>query len=86
MPRVLTTQHVTITAADRPRHMDRLRLRRAHYEAARCRYWVFEDTAFPGAFVEFTEADDRATLSAAHASAPESTPDSARIYQQVEIS
>lgn len=44
---------------------DTARHRRAYFEAAGCRYWVFEQTATPGTFVEFAEAPDADTLAAA---------------------
>lgn len=65
--------------------MERLRARDAHYTAAGCKYWAFEEAALAGAFIEFTEAGDDATLRAAHASAPEPPLDPARIYLQVDL-
>jgi hypothetical protein len=46
---------------------------------------VFEESALPGAFVEFTEADDESALVAAHAAAPNPPMDPARIYKETEI-
>lgn len=85
MPRALTIQRSVVPVADRPRYLDRLRARLAHYTARACRFWVFEEAALPGAFVEFTEAADAATLAAAHAAAPEAPVDPARIYREVEF-
>jgi len=46
---------------------------------------VFEEAGLPGAFLEFCEAPDAATLARAHASAPERMLDPARIYHEVEL-
>jgi hypothetical protein len=46
---------------------------------------VFEETSLPGAFIEFTEADDEQTLTTAHASAPHKTLDPSRVYQEVQL-
>ena len=40
---------------------------------------------FRGAFLEFCEAPDAATLAKAHASAPERVLDPSRIYHEVEL-
>jgi hypothetical protein len=50
-----------------------------------CRYWLFEEAALTGAFIEFAEAGDPETLKGAHAAAPEPPLDPARIYTQVEF-
>ena len=85
MPRALTVSRTTIPASERTRYLERLKARAAHYGRANCRFSVYEESGLRGAFVEFTEADDAATLSAAHASAPEPILDSARIYHQLEL-
>jgi hypothetical protein len=46
---------------------------------------VFEETSLPGAFIEFTEADDEQTLTNAHAKAPHKILDPSRVYQEVEL-
>jgi hypothetical protein len=46
---------------------------------------VFEESSLPGAFIEFTEADDDQTLTVAHANAPHKTLDPTRIYQEVKL-
>jgi hypothetical protein len=55
-----------------------------HYERARCRFWLFEETDLPGAYIEFVEASDTATLAAAVDGAPHAYSEAVRIYQQVE--
>jgi hypothetical protein len=85
MARALTIQRTTIPPAERPRYMARLAERAAHYESASCRFWVFEDPGLRNAFVEFTSADDSATLAAAVATAPEPGSGPLRIYLQVEL-
>lgn len=86
MSRSLTIHRTVVTPADRPRFFERLRTKDAHYKAAGCRYWVFEEQGLPGAFVEFCEASDAEILTAAHAAAPERILDPARIYSIVELS
>jgi hypothetical protein len=85
MERVLTMQRAMVPATERARYMVRLRERRAHYVAADCRFWVFEEIGLPGLFIEFTEAHDQATLAAAHANAPERLRDPSRVYTEVEV-
>jgi hypothetical protein len=84
--RALTIQRAVVTAPDRERYLARLRDRRAHYTARGCRFWVFEEAALPGVFVEFTEAGDPGTLAAAHATAPDPPRDAGRIYTELELS
>jgi hypothetical protein len=86
MPRALTIQRTIVPASERPRYLARARERAAYYAKAGCRFWVFEEAALPGAFIEFTEAGDRTVLSSAHAGAPEKLVDAKRIYQEVELS
>jgi hypothetical protein len=83
--RSLTIQRTTIPPSERARYLSRLAERAAHYAAANCRFWVFEDPGLRNAFVEFTVADDPAILAAAVASAPEPGSGPLRIYQQVEL-
>ncbi len=85
MPRALTLQRSIVPAGDRSKFLERLKARRAHYEGRGCRFWVFEEAALAGAFIEFTEAPDAKTLAAAHAAAPERVLDPARIYTEVEL-
>jgi hypothetical protein len=83
MPRALTIQRSTVPATDRAKYTKRLKALQSHYAAANCRFWVFEESSLPGAFIEFTEADDEQTLAVAHANAPHKTLDPSRIYQEV---
>jgi hypothetical protein len=85
MPRALTIQRSVIPAADRARQLDRLRSKRDHYRSKQCRYWVFEQAAVHGAFLEFVEADSAELLAAAHASAPDAPIDAARVYLELEL-
>ena len=85
MPRLLTIQRTTVPHSERERYFQRLKASKEHYASANCRFWVFEESALPGAFVEFTEADDAISLSNAQASAPHRIMDPARIYQEREI-
>jgi hypothetical protein len=85
MSRALTIQRTLVTPRDREQFAVRLQRKHAYYAQAGCRYWVFEEAGLPGAFLEFFEAPDPATLSRAHAAAPERVLDPARIYQEVEL-
>lgn len=85
MSRALTIQRTTVPPSERARYMARLAERAAHYQGANCRFWVYEDPGLRNAFVEFTVADDYATLAEAIATAPEPGSGPARIYQQVEL-
>ena len=85
MPKALTIQRSTVPSAERKNYTNRLKALRSHYAGANCRFWVFEETSLPGAFIEFTEADDEQTLTTAHASAPHKTLDPSRVYQEVPL-
>jgi len=85
VPRALTIQRSIIPASDRKRQLDRLRAKRDHYQSMQCRYWVFEEAAVHGAFLEFVEADTAEALAAAHARSADPPLDAARIYLEVEL-
>ena len=85
MPRRLTIQRTTVPFSERENYFARLKASKAHYNQANCRFWVFEESSLPGAFVEFTEADDDVSLTNAHATAPHRVLDPARIYYETEI-
>ncbi|MEJ7759710.1 MAG: hypothetical protein WKF55_08960 [Gemmatimonadaceae bacterium] len=85
MPRSLTIQRSTVPASERSKYFERLKACKAHYTAANCRFWVFEESSLMGAFIEFTEADDETVLTVAHANSPFSVLDPARIYRETEI-
>ena len=85
MGRSLTIQRTTVPSSERERYFEKLRASSEHYRAANCRFWVCEEAALPGAFIEFTEADDAKTLAVAHANAPHRILDAARIYNEREI-
>ena len=85
MGRALTLQRTLVPRADREKYFERVRRKRDHYRAAKCRFWVFEEASLPGAFIEFFEADDPEILARAHAGAPERVIDAGRVYTQTEI-
>ncbi len=85
MPRALTIHRTIVPQQDRTQYLARARARRDHYARSKCNFWVFEEAGLPGAFIEFTEAPDRASLAAAHAAAPPSAVDAARVYVEVEL-
>jgi hypothetical protein len=65
--------------------MERLQKRKAYYASAGCSFWVFEEAQLNGAFIEFTEAPNRETLSNALANATDQVLDANRIYQEVTL-
>jgi len=85
MPRRLTIQRTTVPNSEREKYFERLKAAKAHYDSANCRFWVFEESALRGAFVEFTEADDETVLVNAQATAPLKIFDPGRIYHELEI-
>ena len=85
MSRALSVHRSIIPVAERAKYLERLRVRQAHYAGAHCKFWVFEEVALAGAFIEFTESADATTLAHAHASSPEQVLDPARIYTEVEF-
>ena len=70
MARALSMQRSIVPLGDRAKYFEKLRARKEHYKAAGCQFWVFEEAALTGAFIEFSEAPDPATLAAALAEAP----------------
>lgn len=85
MSRAISMRHTVAPSADRDEFRERARQSRAHYTGAGCQYWLFEEPALPGAFIEFFEASDPDTLQRAHRTAPEPIADSARMYIEVEL-
>jgi hypothetical protein len=85
MGRALTVQRTLVTPPDREKFAQKLQRMHAYYESAGCSYTVFEEAGLPGAFLEFFEAPDAATLARAHASAPDRVLDPTRIYHEVEL-
>lgn len=85
MARSLTLQRSIVPLHQRKEYLHRLHERREYYTRVNCTFSVFEEHGLPGAFIEFAEAADAATLAAAHSAAPGAMGDSARIYQEVEI-
>jgi len=83
--RALSLHRTIVTPTDRTRFLKRARQLREHYTTHHCRYWIFEEAELPGAFIEFTEGDSAAALSAALAGAPDVAVDPARIYQEVSL-
>lgn len=86
MAKALTMHRTLVPPQDRTKFLERLKAKHVHYTAAGCRFWVFEEAAIPGAFVEFAEAESTDVLKHAHASAPEQILDPTRIYTLVELS
>ena len=72
-------------SAEKAEFRERARQSLAHYAGSGCNYWLFEEASLPGAYVEFFEAKDRATLVQAHRDAPVPVLESARLYVQVEL-
>ena len=86
MPRALSIKRAIVPAGDRAKYIERLKVRKAHYEKSNCKFWVFEELSLAGAFIEFTESTEAAVLTAAHVSSPEQVLDPARVYTELELS
>lgn len=80
--RALSVRHTVVPSDARDDFRTRAREARAHYVGAGCRYWVYEEDALPGAYVEFFEASDKETLVRAHHGT--SQPPS-RLYVEVDL-
>jgi hypothetical protein len=85
MPRAISMRHTVVTSAEKAEFRERARASLAHYSKKGCHYWLFEEATLPGAYVEFFEAGDRATLLKAHGDAPTPILESARLYVEVEL-
>ena len=85
MARAISMRHTIVTPGDRDEFRERAARAKTHYTGVGCRYWLFEEAALPGAFVEFFEADDPDTLQRAHKSAPAPIVESARMYVEVDL-
>lgn len=85
MARVLSFQRTIVPSGDRAKYLARLKARQTYYTSARCRFWTFEETDLHGAFIEFIEAEDENTLTAALAHAPDQFVEAVRIYREVEL-
>ncbi len=83
MARALVMKRTIVPLPERARYMARLCKRKAYYASAGCNFWVFEEAALNGAFIEFTEAPHRDTLQAALAAATDQVLDANRIYQEI---
>ncbi len=86
MARALVMKRSIVPLPDRARYVERLQKRKAYYASAGCNFWVFEEAALNGAFIEFTEAPDRDTLQNALANATDQVLDAKRIYQEISLS
>jgi hypothetical protein len=65
VPRVLTAEWVDAAGPARAAFVALARARRDILRASGCNYWVFENHARPGTFLEFLEASDAESLRAA---------------------
>jgi hypothetical protein len=83
--RALVMKRTIVPLPDRARYLERLQKRKSYYARSGCKFWVFEEAALNGAFIEFTEAPDRDTLQAALADAPDVVLDANRIYQEIPL-
>jgi hypothetical protein len=83
--RAISIRNTVVPAGDRAEFRERARRSLAHYSERGCRYWLFEESQMPGAYVEFFEAKDRDTLVRAHGDAPVPVLESARLYVEVEL-
>lgn len=86
MARAMSVRHTIVPSAEREEFRERAARSLQHYAGAGCHYWLFEESALPGAYVEFFEAPDPETLQRAHDVAPQPILESARMYVEVELS
>lgn len=86
MARAISMRHTIVPSGERDDFRSRAGRSRAHYAKTGCHYWLFEESALPGAYVEFFEAADPDTLINAHRGAPDPLLDSARLYVEVDLS
>ncbi len=86
MARSLVMKRTIVPLPERARYMERLTKRKAFFAAAGCNFWVFEEVALNGAFIEFLEAPARDTLQTALADANEQVFDANRVYQEIPLS
>jgi hypothetical protein len=85
MRRAISMRHTVVPSAEKAEFRQHARESLAHYAKQGCHYWLFEEASLPGAYVEFFEANDRATLLKAHGGAPTPILESARLYVEVEL-
>ena len=86
MPRALSMRHTIVPSGGREEFREKASRSRAHYSAAGCHYWLYEEAGLPGAYVEFFEAPDSETLLRAHRAAPDPIVESAPMYVETELS
>ncbi len=65
MPRALTAEWVDASGPSRAAFIERARARRESLRGSGCNYWVFENDAEAGTFLDFLEAPDAESLRAA---------------------
>lgn len=85
MARALVMKRTIVPLPERARYLERLQKRKAYYVAAGCKFWVFEEAALSGAFIEFAEGPDRTTLQSALNDAPDQVFDVNRIYHETPL-
>lgn len=86
MARAISMRHTVVPSPDRAQFRERAGDARRHYAGAGCRYWLFEESTLPGAYVEFFEAESPDVLRRAQRDAPGPVLDSARLYVEVTLS
>ena len=86
MARSLVMKRTIVPLPERAKYVQKLQKRKTYYASAGCNFWVFEESALNGAFIDFTEAPDRETLQAALAGASDLALDVNRIYQEISLS
>ena len=85
MSRALAMQRTIVPAPERKKHLERARMRRAYYQHANCRYWVFEES---GCRARSSSSWKRriATRSILRSKRADQLLDPARVYEEVELS
>jgi hypothetical protein len=62
VPRALRVRRLAVPAAERAAYLAGLPARREALRVRDCNFWVYEDGAAPGSFIEFVEARDNVIL------------------------
>ena len=57
MPRALSIKRSIVPLSERVKYLERLKARKDYYQHASCEFWVFEEAALTGAFIEFVASD-----------------------------
>jgi hypothetical protein len=85
VPRAVSMRHTVVPTNEREAFRARARETLGHYARSGCHYWLFEEAGLAGAYVEFFESPDAATLTRAHETSSGTVNDRMRLYVEVEL-